>query len=78
LIVPAKPLPFEVPDTFTVWPFSNTEPTLSSAPTSSSPASPRNSARCFRLPDARLLQVAELRLVSDFSRTSPNATCTAS
>src|SRR5215217_5189649 len=28
LIVPAKPLPLEVPDTFTVWPFSNTEPAL--------------------------------------------------
>src|SRR3954452_21016117 len=78
LIVPAKPLPFEVPDTLTVWPFSKTEPTASSAPTSSSPGSPRHSARCFSQPTPAFFRWPSFGLLSDFSRTSPNATWTAS
>ena len=78
LIVPAKPLPFEMPETFTVWPFSKTASGLSSAPTSSSPASPLNSARCLSMPTPAFFRWPSFGLVSFFSRVSPKATWTAS
>ena len=42
LIVPWKPLPFEVPEILTVWPTSKAS-TVTVSPTCSSPASSRNS-----------------------------------
>ena len=78
LIVPAKPLPFDLPETFTVWPFSKNDAGLTSAPTSSSPASPRNSARCLRLPTPAFFRWPSFGLVSFFSRVSPKASWIAS
>ena len=78
LIVPAKPLPFETPETLTVWPFSKTASTFTSAPTSSSPGSPRNSRRWRRLPTPAFLRRPSFGLVSFFSVVSPKASWIAS
>ena len=78
LIVPWKPLPFEVPETLTVWPTSNAS-TVTVSPTWSSPASSRNSTTCFmrrrRRPCCRWPSSARVRC---FSFVAPNASWTAS
>ncbi len=61
LIVPWKPLPLEVPDTFTRAPTSKVS-TVTVSPSVSSPASPRNSARRAHRRRVGLLEVAELGL----------------
>src|SRR6267143_339249 len=69
LIVPAKPLPFETPDTLTFWPFSKTWSTFSSLPTSASPGSPRNSPRCLSVPTPAFFRCPSLgRVIEPLQR----------
>ena len=77
LIVPWKPLPLLVPATLTVWPTSNAS-TVTVSPTCSSPASSRNSVSVFTGGAFTFLRWPSSGLLSAFSRTAPNPSCTAS
>ena len=77
LIVPWKPLPLEVPATLTFWPTSNAS-TVTVSPTSSSPASSRNSTRCFIGGAPAFLRWPSSGLERCFSLVAPNASWTAS
>ena len=77
LIVPWNPLPFELPETLTWSPGSNAS-TVTVSPTSSSPASSRNSARWRWAEASAFFRWPSSALVSDFSLHAPNASCTAS
>ena len=76
-MVPWKPLPFEVPATFTVFPTSNAS-TVTVSPTVSSPASSRNSTTCFIGGASALRRCPSSARVRCFSFVAPNASCTAS
>ncbi len=81
LIPPWKPLPIEIPETFTVWPASNASTVTSSpilGPSSSLPrSSSRNSAR-WRIGAApAFFRWPSSALVSTPRSTSPKASCTA-
>ena len=76
LTVPWKPLPFETPDTFTCWPFSNAS-TVTVSPTWSSPASSRNSRTWREGGASALARWPRSAFVRRFSLTAPNASCTA-
>ena len=77
LIVPWKPLPFETPETLTVWPTSNAS-TVTVSPTVSSPASSRNSTSVRSGGASTFLRCPSSASVSAFSRTAPKPSCTAS
>ena len=78
LIVPWKPLPFEMPVTLTVWPFSNTS-TVTVVADLELAGLVAELAQVAQRRRVGLLEVAELGLGERASRvTSPNASCTAS
>jgi hypothetical protein len=77
LMPPWKPLPFEVPETLTFWPTSNAS-TVTVSPTTSSPASSRNSTTCFIGGAPALRRWPSSALEMCFSFVAPNASWTAS
>ena len=78
LIVPWKPLPFEVPETLTFWPFSKAS-TVTVSPDLELARLVAELAQVAERGGVGLLQVAELRPWScRFSRTAPKASWTAS
>ena len=70
-------MPFEVPETLTFWPTSNAS-TVTVSPTSSSPASSRNSTTCFIGGAPALRRWPSSAFERCFSFVAPNASCTAS
>ena len=77
LIVPAKPLPLDLPETLTVWPTSKAS-TVTVSPTVSSPASSRNSLIVRSGGASAFLRCPSSPLERAFSRTEPNPSWTAS
>ena len=78
LIVPWKPLPFEMPETLTTWPTSKFS-TVTSSPTVELAGVVAELDDVAQRRRAGLLQVAELGLASGaFSRTAPKPSWTAS
>ena len=76
LIVPWKPLPFEMPETLTVCPTSNAS-TVTVSPTVSSPAWSRNSLIVRRGGASAFLRWPSSGLESAFSRTPSKPSWTA-
>ena len=77
LIVPWKPLPLDLPEILTFWPTSKAS-TVTVSPTSSSPASSRNSTTWRWAEASAFLRWPSSALVSAFSLQAPKASCTAS
>ena len=77
LIVPWKPLPFDLPETLILSPTLNAS-TVTVWPTSSSPASSRNSARWRWADVSAFFRCPSSGFVIDFSLHAPNASWTAS
>ena len=77
LIVPWKPLPLVSPEILTLSPAENAS-AVTVWPTSSSPASSRNSTRCRWADASAFFRCPSSALVSDFSLHAPNASWTAS
>ena len=77
LIVPWKPLPFEVPEILTLSPGANAS-TVTVSPTSSSPASSRNSRTTRCAEASAFLRWPSSARVRTFSLQAPNASWTAS